>query len=126
MFIVYFLSDSLMLILKWVAFLVIWIIQAIVIIVAIGTNRYLLSIHTAVRGARLFTDGYSHWCNVRELHSISHGWLDGVITFLLASVGIWSQFFVWSHLPFAVSVFLFPFIFIDWVLSFFIFSKLNA
>jgi len=102
---------------KWIPPVSQYICRFIGISIAFSVNRILSTVHTAIRGARLATDGFTKWCEARNLHYLSDGYLDDAFAFLLAGIGVFGQLFVWNRLPLLIKLLLFPATFTEWVLS---------
>lgn len=101
----------------WIPIIINYICKMIGASIAFSLNRVLSTIHTAIRGARLATDGFTAWAESRDMHYLSDGYADDAFAFLLAGLGIYGQLFVWSKLPFIVKLLLFPATLTEWLLS---------
>jgi hypothetical protein len=103
---------------KWLPVIATYICRLAGVSIALSVNRVLSTVHTAVRGARLATDGFTGFTERRNLHYLSEGYADDAVALLLAALGVYGQLFVWARLPFIVKLLFFPATLLEWVLSF--------
>lgn len=110
---------------KWVTPVALYLCRLIGISIAFAVQRVLSTVHTAFRGARLATEGFTIWCNKRGLNKYSDGWYDDAFAFFLAGIGIFGQLFIWNRLPFLIKLILFPLTFTEWILSFLVSASVS-
>jgi hypothetical protein len=103
---------------KWLPVVATYICRLVGVSIALSVNRVLSTVHTAVRGARLATDGFTGFTERRNLLYLSEGYVDDAVALLLAALGVYGQLFVWARLPFIIKLLFFPATLLEWVLSF--------
>ncbi|CAK9058542.1 Uncharacterized protein SCF082_LOCUS31186 [Durusdinium trenchii] len=111
---------------NWVPVTVQYISRLIGVSIAMSVQRVLSTVHTALRGARLATDGFTEWAEARDLNYLTDGYLDDAFAYLLAVVGIFGQLFVWTQLPVLIKLAIFPVTFVESLLSFFVAASVTA
>ncbi|GBG27057.1 Hypothetical Protein FCC1311_032802 [Hondaea fermentalgiana] len=102
----------------WIPVVTRYICRMIGISIAFSVQRVLSTVHTALNGARIATDAFTRWCEARNLHYLSDGYLDDATAFLLAGLGIYGQLFLYTKLPFIIKLILFPATVSEYILTF--------
>jgi len=102
----------------WVPVVIRYIARMIGISIGFAIQRVISTVTTALKGARDATDGFTNWTQKRNLHYLSDGYVDDGIALGLAVLGIYSQLFIFTRLPFIVRLVLFPFTFSEYTLQF--------
>mmetsp|Transcript_25148 Transcript_25148/g.54300 ORF Transcript_25148/g.54300 Transcript_25148/m.54300 type:complete len:350 (-) Transcript_25148:232-1281(-) len=111
---------------NWVPVVTNYICRMIGISIAFAVTRVLSTIHTAIRGARLATDGFTEWCEARGLNYLTDGYVDDAVAFVLAGLGIYGQLFIWSELPILIKLIMFPFSIVESLLSMLVSASVTA
>lgn len=56
----------------------------------------------------MIIDGFEDFCISRNLTYLSDGYIDDILAWVLVGVGIYSQIFLFTYLPFIIKLMFFP------------------
>ena len=65
----------------------------------------------------MMIDGFGWFCETRGLTYLSEGYLDDILAWFLVVLGIYSQLFLFTYLPFIVKLLFFPAFLTEWILT---------
>jgi hypothetical protein len=102
---------------KWYPTIFSYICRMIGASIAFQIQRILSTVSTAVRGGNMMIDHFAAFCESQNLHYLSEGYLDDIFAWLLVAVGIYSQLFLFTYLPFIIKLAFFPAFVTEWLLT---------
>jgi len=102
---------------KWYPTVFSYICRMIGASIAFQIQRILSTVSTAVRGGHMLIDGFAEFTEVLNLQYLSEGYLDDIFAWLLVGVGIYSQLFLFTYLPFIIKLAFFPAFITEWLLT---------
>lgn len=70
-----------------------------------------------MRGGHMIIDGFAEFCETRGLTYLSEGYWDDIFAWFLVFLGIYSQIFLFTYLPFIIKLIFFPAFFIEFILT---------
>jgi len=65
----------------------------------------------------MLIDNFADFCETRNLTYLSEGYLDDILAWCLVGVGIYSQLFLFTYLPFIIKLAFFPAFVTEWILT---------
>jgi len=102
---------------KWYPAISSYVCRIIGASIAFQIQRILSTVSTAVRGGHMMIDGFADFCETRGLTYLSEGYLDDILAWGLVVVGIYSQLFLFTYLPFIIKLLFFPAFVTEWLLT---------
>jgi len=102
---------------KWYPAVAAYICRMIGASLAFQIQRILSTVSTAVRGGHMLIDGFADFCETRGLTYLSEGYIDDILAWALVGVGIYSQIFLFTYLPFIIKLLFFPAFITEWLLT---------
>uniref|UniRef100_A0A7S3LMW1 Uncharacterized protein n=1 Tax=Aplanochytrium stocchinoi TaxID=215587 RepID=A0A7S3LMW1_9STRA len=111
---------------KWLEPIGLYACRMAGVFIAFQVQRIISTVHTAVKGARVFTEGLTELSQRNGYGYLTEGYLDEALSVILAIVGIYLQLFAWSTLPFPVKLAFFPAFLVEKILGLFVSVALTA
>jgi hypothetical protein len=102
---------------KWYPTIFSYVCRMIGATIAFQIQRVLSTVSTAVRGGNMMIDHFADFCESQNLHYLSDGYLDDILAWALVAVGIYSQLFLFTYLPFIIKLAFFPAFLAEWILT---------
>jgi hypothetical protein len=102
---------------KWYPTVFSYICRMIGASIAFQIQRILSTVSTAVRGGNMMIDHFAAFCESQNLHYLSDGYLDDILAWALVALGIYSQLFLFTYLPFIIKLAFFPAFITEWILT---------
>ena len=65
----------------------------------------------------MLIDGFAEFCEARDITYLSDGYLDDILAWALVAIGIYSQIFLFTYLPFIIKLAFFPAFITEWLLT---------
>lgn len=90
------------------------------VMVAFRIQIILTTVHTSVKGGRLLSLGLTKLAEKNGHGYLTEGYLDEALSAILAVMGIIIQLFMWTSVPIAIRLLLFPLFFVEGLLSIFV------
>lgn len=84
---------------------------------AFQIQRILSTVSTGLRGGHMMIDSFASFCETRGLTYLSDGYLDDILAWVLVALGIYSQLFLFTYLPFIIKLMFFPAFITEWILT---------
>lgn len=105
---------------RWVPVIISYVTNIIGISIAWTLQRVLATVHSALRGAQIFTDAFARYTKKRGHEELSEGYYDEVFAGVCCLVGIYWQLNSGFSLPFIFQLLLSPFIVVETTISYFV------
>ena len=86
--------------------------------IAFNIQRVLSTVSTAMRGGHLLIDNFAEFCEKKGLAPwLYEGYIDDVIAWGIVVLGIYTQLFIFTYLPFIIKLALLPLFIVEWLLT---------
>lgn len=108
---------------KWIPVVINYFFKLVGVTIAMFLQRILAAFHSAVRGAQIFTQAFAVYTAQLGYHKLSEGYWDEAFAVLCAMFGLYLQISTGFEMPWFLSVFLFPFLFVERILGLFVAYK---
>ncbi|KAH9259263.1 hypothetical protein BASA81_002306 [Batrachochytrium salamandrivorans] len=102
---------------KWYPMVFSYICRMIGASLAFQIQRILSTVSSAMKGGHMLIDNFALLCETRGLTYLSEGYLDDILAWALVVVGIYSQIFLFTSLPFVIKLMFFPAFLTEWLLT---------
>lgn len=105
---------------KWLEPVGLYVWRLVGIFIAFQVQRIISTVHTAVKGARLFVEGLTELAERNGYGYLTEGYFDEALAVILAVMGIYLQLFAWGGLPLPVKLAFFPAFLVEKILGLFV------
>jgi hypothetical protein len=102
---------------KWYPIVFSYVSRIIGASIAFQIQRILSTVSTAIHGGHLFIDNFGKYCEARNIMYLSEGYLDDILVWVMVAIGIYSQLFLFTYLPFIIKLLFFPAFITEWLLT---------
>lgn len=111
---------------KWLEPVGLYVWRVVGIMIAFQVQRIISTVHTGVKGARVFVEGLTELAERNGYGYLTEGYFDEALAVILAVAGIYLQLFAWSTLPFPVKLVFFPAFLVEKILGLFVSIAMTA
>mmetsp|Transcript_9917 Transcript_9917/g.11346 ORF Transcript_9917/g.11346 Transcript_9917/m.11346 type:complete len:350 (-) Transcript_9917:400-1449(-) len=105
---------------KWLEPVGLYVWRLVGIFIAFQVQRIISTVHTGVKGARLFVEGLTELAERNGYGYLTEGYFDEALAVILAVMGIYLQLFAWGGLPLPVKLAFFPAFLVEKILGLFV------